>query len=404
MGGTWPQAGYDGQRTNYNPDAVGLPDAADARLTWRGREPIRTVLVAHDEYVVCGQSTVFGVDRETGDPNWHCPVDTSPLPVVTDEVVYYRRGFHGVERAADRTEWHRSSAISSTSGNCGLTIHDGAAFVGTCGGSEADIGDVYGVAVADRQVGFHAAATGGVTSGPFVTDDAVVVGYGPVGPAFHTGIEAYDRPTGDRRWTIRSSLDGSCTGEFPTIHPTLLGNDRVYGVEANTDAVADDHVTAYDLTDGTVDWRRESPAVPAALIRDLLYLIDGNRVVALDSHTGNLVWERDPSRTGDDGVDSPSVAASLQSLCVGGTTPVALDPDTGEVLWRLDEPLTVHAVVDDELVGSQGRTLHVFEDPTVSASKTRVYDPDAPSFCPDCGHDLSGSVRPDFCPNCGASL
>lgn len=401
MDGSWPQPGYDGANTSYNPDATGVPNGLELRADpYLGGWKIEHVLVTPAEYIVVRDSDIIGVDRTDGERTWQKYVPSwSTSPVASNEIIHYSNGFHGFEPTQDRTEWHRSSAIEfgGTAGD--LTHHDGTVYVGLSAGSEHDQGHIYGLDVDSRTVVLDTATRWGVAQKPLVTDSNVVISsrVDMLG-GFESLIETYSLD-GDHKWTI-SQPGEAALGRG--VEPLLVGNGRVYTHRYTEDM---NRLVAYDITTGDIDWRKpidlDWDVVRSALIRDILYLTDYSQVVALNSHNGDELWRytREPQDTG--AIPSPKIAASLESLCVSGAPAVGLDPDTGDVLWKYDEPLVAHAVVDDELVASRDQDLLVFRDEDASdgSGYTQVF-----RKCPNCDENLQSYNDPQHCPNCGTDL
>jgi hypothetical protein len=403
MPGVWPQRGYDGGRTGYNPDAAGVPSGIDERLSFElpsGYDEtvtVRDVLVAPDEYVVAGGEVVAGYDRAGGERTWRRWFEhVTGTPVLDGGwvVVGSRDRVHGVERAADRHEWVTRLDRQPYGVVSALAGQGGSVYVAGRGGSENEVGSV---AVLDPATG--APDRGRGTSGVgwlFVTDDHVVYQWSEF---FSSGVTVLDTALESER-ELTGHGGPNPPDDVTRLRPRLVGNGTVYGTETGDPA---DELVARDLDTGAVCWRRPLDSglnAPPAVVRDILYVWDASGLVALNSHTGDVLWRcGEARREPDSGSDADeSMVAALSSLVLGGERPMAVDPDTGDVLWTHEVPFTVHALVDDELVASRGDEVLVFRDS--DSSGTDVYG----AACPACGADLDGRGAPAFCPDCGASL
>lgn len=402
MPGVWPQRRYDGGRTGYNPDAAGVPSGIDERLSFElpsGYDEtvtVDTVVVAPDEYVAADTDTVTAYSRTDGTRNWSRGFDyLNGGPVLDGRwlVVGSHDRMHGVERADDRIEWVKPLTWQAYGVVSDTVVHDGRVYVGGCGGSENEEGSL---AVLDPSSGSveHSCGMSGVGE-VFVDDGHVLCNWHAF---FSGGVEAFDRVL-DSSHSLADVTDGPGPGGGPWWTPRLVANGYVYG--ATTDA---EELVAYDIEDGSERWRRRTEdgcRVRPVVVRDVLYVWGDSGLIARNSHTGDVLWQCPAARQArtdfSDDADESMVAA-LSSLVLGGDRPMAVDPDTGDVLWTHDDPFTVHALVDDELVASRGEEVLVFRDS--DSSGTQVYG----AVCPACGADLDGRGDPAFCPGCGASL
>ena len=401
MNGDWPQAGYDSANTSYNPNATGVPNGvnlyADPHI---GYGEIHDVLVSSEEYIVVRDSDIIGIDRTTEEQTWRKFVGTGVQPVLSEEIIYYMDGFHGLESAADRAEWHRSSTIDFSGMPAGgVVVHGDIAYVGLYAGSEHDLGHLYALDISRRTVTLDFGVSWGVSARPLISDSAIVISTrtGMIG-GFESLLEVYS-PNGDHLWTRSQPGEG---GLSKGLEPLTIGNGRVYAHQWDKDT---DRLVAYAKETGEVDWRRKLPfkwdSAETVLIRDILYLADNDRVLAFNSHTGDGVWRYERAAQNTTAVSTPQMAASLESLCVSGAPAVGLNPDTGDVLWQHDDPLRVHAVVDDELVASRDGDLLVFRDTGSSSGSdpTQVF-----LRCQNCNASLEPYHDPQHCPECGAAL
>lgn len=418
----WTQRDYDGRRTCYNPDATGITD--EPLVVHEPDFYTRSytcVLATPQEYIFQIEDSsshsldICGVPRDPealGFPRnstWRISNSDSELtPIVSEDLITYTDGFHMAERAADRTVWIRSDAIESAPPASGLVSDGEAIFMGTAGGSDNDIGDVYRFDTTSKTVDhLHGSAA---VSNLMVTDSRVI--WMSVSALWPGKIYAFDRNRGEIAW----SLDL----EDELIYPQVAGNGLLYtisfGREDRFSADGSVSLAAYSLSDRQLEWKLNGRprgidadegiygAEPDfTLIRDILYVTSPERVTALNSHTGELLWshERGSDHEGSQ-VDSTRTIGTLSALYVSGPEPVALDPDSGGQLWSFDSPLTFHATIADEVLatGDDGG-LYVLSssEPGPSPGQTSVFE-----TCPDCNEALAEYDSPAFCPNCGAGL
>lgn len=419
----WRQRDYDGRRTCYNPDATGITDEPLVV-----HEPdsnaisITCVLATAEEYILQVEGDysfntgIYGVPR---DPEalmfprnftWRISNSIFKLtPVASEKLITYTDGFHMAERAADRRAWIRSDGIDSASPDSGLVSDGEAVFMGTAGGSEQDIGDVYRFDTTSKTVD-HLYGSYAV-SNLLVTDSKVISMAGPAFIGLSGAVYAFDRNKGEIAW----SLDF----EDEVIHPQVAGNGLLYTVSYEKDdefyADSSGRLAAYSLSDGQLEWhsggggkidldRNTSGIRPDfTLIRDILYVSTKEWVIALNSHTGELLWSY--KRRSDDGsshVEGARTIGTLSALYVSGSEPVALDPDSGNRLWSFDSPLTFHTAVGDEVLATGNkRGLYVLSSskPGSATSETTVFE-----TCPNCNEPLGQYDSPAFCPSCGTGL
>jgi outer membrane protein assembly factor BamB len=372
MASTWRQKGFDGGNTSYNPGAKGVPDGLMEKYSLAGHSTFDSrlhVLVTEDEYVLEGDDRILGYDRESGELNWvwHGEKDEGVKSVVDDEVIFTRKGFHAIERGRDRYEWHRSWGVTTEFRDAGLRLDDRSVFAGTSYGSDSDNGVIYELDMGSQNVKHLADTTYGVNN-LLVTDTAVMCGTSVIAPSRIYTIDVIPRAN-ENKSILLEKQTSSITKNTGFITPLLAGNDRVYIYRRNEEGDTFLEAHRYEKRTDSLDWSRELnlESVNSVLIRDILYVADSNRLLALNSHTGETLWSR--TRKGSD--DQPTnMVATLECLCVSGDEPVGLDPDTGEVLWRHGEPLTFKAVIDDEVVARnpEKNTVHVFRN-----DATKVY-------------------------------
>lgn len=418
----WPQQYHDGKKTCYNPNATGITNQPVVLHEPNNySQSYVCVLATSDEYILQSEddNTVHGVSPEPDtfgfpiNPNWK--VGSFGLtPVVSENTITYTDGFHMAERAADRTEWNRSSVIQSAPASSGLISDGEDVFMGTAGGSEHDIGDVYRFNTETKKVD-HVHGSNAV-SNLLVTESKIIWMSGPAWISATGSVLAFDRDDKEIAWSIDF--------EDKFVHPRLAGNNLLYTVCFGREN--DDHrhgrdgsvyLTAYSLSDGHLEWesdghpmgietsqRRYEKEDPGfTLIRDILYISTSDKVTAINSYTGETLWsyERE-SQSGIARVDETRIIGTLEALYVSGPEPIALDPDSGDLLWSFESPLTFHAAISDEVLATgseEGLYVLSSSESDSHTDETNVYD-----TCPTCDANIAQYENPSFCPSCGTEI
>lgn len=244
------------------------------------------------------------------------------------------------------------------------------------------------------------------TGEPIVTDDTVLLATG-------TDVVAFDRETGERRWSIDPgndvySYDGAAAVYDGTAYVperrTLTARDletsdlewsyefdRVFdggsptvtdvGEDGTVYAAAGNDVRAFDVTTGEVRWEREVSGIvrqSVALRPDVLYVAtSGGELYAIDSWRGNVHWRR----TIEEGIlTAPMVLTSDDrrrgwGVAVGcGDGSVAYFDVSGTPEWRTDVGGFVDgglAIGHRTLLAQSGSTLFAL-DPDDGGYRWRV--------------------------------
>lgn len=157
------------------------------------------------------------------------------------------------------------------------------------------------------------------------------------------------------------------TGQYAHGTPVVAG-DTVYSPrvrEADGEATAETVATARD---GEVRWRvpHEKPQASPTVVGETVFLVAGNRVIAVDRASGETHWEY--ATGGGHG----SVTVSYGTLFVDGRRVVALDAATGEREWAADEEENwrggtatatenLYAVGEANDHGDEGATFYGFD-------------------------------------------
>lgn len=192
--------------------------------------------------------------------------------------------------------------------------------------------------------------TTGLTAGPVIRDDAVVVGSG----LRNQSLFAFDRETGERRWrapigddieraiavgngTVYAAADGvyafdADTGDREWTAP--VGANRGVALDGETvyaSAGGGGPVVALDAADGDQRWSRDVHTLTAPTASDgHVYVVDNSDLVALDADTGDTEWTEGIDRAGS----PPTVADGTVFVTTRGDL-FAHDAATGEREWRL---------------------------------------------------------------------
>lgn len=199
-------------------------------------------------------------------------------------------------------------------------------------------------------------------------DGAVVLGRG--GGQFR----ALDVETGDRRWTV--------SGEYSILR--FLPHSPSNHLFAKTD---DDRLHAIDLVNGTVRWSvglEPDEGFPIRGTNRHLYLQKDERIVRRNPRSG-AVEERSPSV----GFEIREFVVTRDAIVVAGDM-----SDLSLLGGRNSSPTnaTDTTVYESDNSGTLGNETQVFDE---------IQDP---SYCPNCGADLSKPDDPNYCPTCGIDL
>jgi hypothetical protein len=359
-GGRWPQFGYDGGNTGYNPDWP-VPTAGVSER-WRSRvpgfqAPQAPVLDEGWAIMQSGRTEVAAYDVSRGAKQWVSDVGGRTYgfsPAVQDGRVFVAASKRG-------------------------------ASVGQTGTGELSDG-LHALSLTDGDSEWTVQVR--PLSSPVVTDDGVYVATQP--SAGTKSIVRYDPSDGTEAWTY-TCTDG-CTA------PT---NERdIQPVHRHRPAVSEERVflTSVDedgrgrlralQSDGTVDWTvgfDEAIISPPVVGEDVVFAVVGHTLRAIESETGERRWQQSlppgsgpathliPATDGtsvyatgdqsvlafavDDGTErwrndagyayrsilGPRLAVSDTHLVASWKTVRAIETDTGSLAWEFQNPGVHHA-------------------------------------------------------------
>lgn len=174
--------------------------------------------------------------------------------------------------------------------------------------------------------------------------------------AYDSAVIAVDANTGTKRWRVDTSPG---EGGDRMFSPVTVVDGTIFTSGPAIDGGSGTWLYAFDAADGSVRWRRRRSdgsewALPVADGR--VYTMKRNGVQALDTKTGETVWEA-LSRVSFERTTSPMVADGTLFVAEEnepGVTLIALDATTGEEHWRTaytrDSPGITIGTVDSETI------------------------------------------------------
>ena len=306
---------------------VAALDAADGTVVWDRPEPGATLCTAGERLYVGttdaddgGSPDVRALDAQTGQQAWSIDPEASAevfhLLASSDTVYAGRLGsVEGLHRDDGRRRWRRRVGNGWT----GTALREGELYVS--GGSETARLEPNTGLDALRPDALRSDAPGeqwATVSGPdfpflpVLTDETVLVG--GLNPEVPQRVVAYDRATGEVRWStkplgervqrpvVRQRLGYSRT-------PSFGGSDPTGGL------------VAFDLASGEVVWQRSlaSPTVPPIAADDVVVAGTTDGVVrGFDATDGTPLWRL-------------AVGDEVRTLAAAGST-VFVGTDNGSVL------------------------------------------------------------------------
>ncbi|WP_265108081.1 PQQ-binding-like beta-propeller repeat protein [Halosolutus halophilus] len=107
----------------------------------------------------------------------------------------------------------------------------------------------------------------------------------------------------------------------------VVADDRVYFLDVDT-------LRVFDADDGEERWTIASVDSPPLLWDGVAYVSIGDAVRAIDSESGETLWERTFETPGR--VATPATYDGSALICGVGEQVVSLDPENGDVQWRRD--------------------------------------------------------------------
>ncbi|THE65817.1 pyrrolo-quinoline quinone [Salinadaptatus halalkaliphilus] len=360
-------AGYDLAGTGYNPDASGPSD--DVEIVWehdatdwfRGAAP--PILL--DGTLYAAGDGLVALEAETGEGLFGVrgPYTSSLAQVAAD---------------AYRTE---TLAATATSGIYGLNAGGGleVPFLETRVGAHRWTGP--GHHPRGPSIGPHPSIDPRPSVDPVATDGTV---YAPVHGT--NDLVAVDANDGSAHWRITHHEDDPVSVSFarPAIRDGLL-------FVANWPY----QVTAYDRTDGALEWRREledqmqlsTVATEAGVV-----VTSRNGVTLLDRATGDTVWRRDLEGNATDG--TAAVADGTIFLSDGRETFYALDLESGEQRWSAPfERETTPVVADGVVYAVEHGARLVGFDADTGEERFRYEPPEVPLSPPIVGDGVLYAVN-----------
>lgn len=179
-----------------------------------------------------------------------------------------------------------------------------------------------------------------------------------------------DRATGKPLWETvahRGNLDsGNHRNSSPAASSVACDGERLYVNFPNSKAI---HTTALDLN-GKILWQRRvsdfvmhqgfgsTPVVHQSVVLVSADHRGGGKLVALDPHTGRVVWEHARPKIANYTTPAVLSAAGRTQMVIAGCNLItSLDPLTGKKLWEIDgstEECVTTAVTDGRRVFVSG--------------------------------------------------
>lgn len=327
----WSAYGYDLGNSGFNPESGPVTGTA---VQWSeavaGDNTLPEPAVTTDLALVASETYLYAIDRVDGTLTWRADLGIETFfytPAVVDDVVYaVARRPNGALRGSDtpglitaldletgEQRWSREAFVTSSP-----VVHEGRIHYAA---TTADRGFVRAAATDDgTEIWEHPFAGPEVTSASLGTpalDGDTLYATGTVG-GDSGRLLALDPSTGSERWRLDTdaALDlapacsdgdvffsdeagtlyavdtasGSArwTTDLPDAPPSkpTVGNGLVY-------VLANDHLHAFDRSDGTRRWRSEIGPVQSTitLTSDALY-VGGDQMDAYDATTGERLWQR----------------------------------------------------------------------------------------------------------------
>lgn len=146
---------------------------------------------------------------------------------------------------------------------------------------------------------------------------------------------AFDRATGDVRWSHDTQTDGPrCS-----FHGDLLAADGL--IIVGSDSSEKGHLYAFEAETGVVRWKRPmGRGVPTDILRyedHILSVTTDGELFAVELATGELRWSIPPEVTSPDFRAASAVLLDFTVFFVGPDARVyAVDAASGKILWRRD--------------------------------------------------------------------
>jgi outer membrane protein assembly factor BamB len=274
------------------------------------------VIVGDFVYASSDDGVLHALDIETGAERWPFHPVTGPVsaPAVADGVVYAFDGV-GTLFALDATtghiRWHAATPLARPSGPA---VVDDTIYVGTGDGAIVALNVSDG---SERWRYTFPSGAGGVHNPAFA--DGIVYAASDTG-----GLAAVDVATHEQAWPQAFDTGTDITGSV-----VVAGGIAYVG---GTGESVEGHLSAIDVHTGTLMWQLDRPFGAPAVADGVAYVSDQERVEAVDTATGRVLWSKTPVERAQ-----LSVADGVLYLPVNiGHRVDALAAASGAELWHFD--------------------------------------------------------------------
>jgi outer membrane protein assembly factor BamB len=419
--GRWPQPGYDGAKTNYNPDASG-PET-EPEVAWQydlETDFAVTIPVVDDSTVYATtQNSVIAVDAEDGTEQWASEVESfSAPPAIHDNTLYFgtEDGIQGlsVEDGSEQQFLETATSVrippTIVEDSMYVTdIHNGLYSFNLLSGTEQwrlETGGGGGPpAVGSESIWFRSSTniiavllnrsesdlegTAWVDNGVTIPESQDFVAQGFEAAYWRDfsvptigngtvyipgrGIQAVDIQNGSEQW----HFDGIAVSGTPALVGEILyvgaGDELadaslIEGAEENAGTLY-----ALNVSDGSVEWTFEAGSpinnAPVATSRTLFVPSDDGRMIALSRVTGEKVWEVSVS---DAPVRFTAVVDDMLFVCTEDGMLLALEESTNTTPTAT--PTSTETPTDDN--ETNGGTTQTRTETPVETSTPTATDSD----------------------------
>ena len=312
---SWSESANDSRNTGSNAGVVG--PRSNPELLWRSdtaRLKSGVSVVDGVVYAADGSESgeVMAFDAQTGEELWNRSLGSRirSAPLVEDNTVYVggeygAEGLWALNASTGETRWNISTndyVISNP------TIENGSVYFAT------NNGQAYAANASTGEVEWNR-SIGGQVWGP------IAAANGTVFMQNDDYVHALDADTGDREWLLNhGNIDGGPTVGDGLVYVAAEDEKTVYAVDAQSGGVEWEYTTS-TFVDGTPTLWNGTVYVPAS-----------NKILALDSPSGELQWRVETEYT------RFSMSIANERLYVPNSSAVdAYDPVTGERYWSTSE-------------------------------------------------------------------
>lgn len=348
---TWPEYGFDNERTRANPALTVRPPFREA-WSFDAGSLLEFPPVIADDRAIVGSNAGLGiaVDTRTGQELWRVKLRgrVASSPAIAGELALFTTingRFVAVEIATGRVLWRVKLGSGSESSPLVL---DGDAYIGTLDGR------VLRFDLERRRPVWVARATGEVKASLAQSGPNVIVGdYGG-------NVSAFSRRDGSLAWRTESP-SGALRGPGRFYAGPAVAYGRVYVGNING------RVLALSARTGAVSWVRVADdwVYSSAAIANQTVFVGSydEKLYALDAVTGVPKWT---FSAGERISGSASVIGDVVYVSTIARNPkdgrtFALDVNTGQRIWQFPDGRYSPAVaVDDLLVLTGVRTMYGF--------------------------------------------